>query len=74
MKDLISRLLERYPDVLSSKDLIELGLFSSICMAYRARKVGESPPYIKVGQKIMYPKEGVMEFMSEHIYSGKEKL
>ena len=73
MEELIERLLDPYPDLLSSQDLVRIGLFKNIQMAHYMRSIGNSPPFMKVGQKVLYPKEGVQKFMLNYMHSGKNK-
>jgi hypothetical protein len=58
------------PELLSSNDLVTLGLFSSPDSAYLARMRGNSPDFIKVGRKILYPKFSVIQFIEYRLQRG----
>lgn len=62
--------LETYPEFLSSSDLVSLGLFGSPDLAYLARRKGNSPDYIKIGRKVLYPKPAVVEFIEQRLQKG----
>lgn len=69
-KSLISN-FESLPALLSSNDLIKLGLYSSIDAAYVARIRGQSPTFLKLTRKILYPKQGVIEFIEQRMHKGE---
>jgi len=62
------------PDRCSVKDLVSAGIFKSHPAAYNARKVNEGPPYIKAMGRVIYPKDGVIEWlnMNRHETLSKE--
>lgn len=62
--------LDQLPDWISSTQLVSLGLFSSNCAMYLARVRGQSPDYIKIGKKVLYPKSGVIDFIRNHSHDG----
>jgi len=62
--------LDSLPELLSPKDLVNLGLYRSLDGAYIARLKGVAPDYIKVRKKIYYPKKKVLEFLENHMKSG----
>lgn len=68
--NLISSKLDRLPEFLSTKHLVELGLYNSIDAAYQARLHGKSPAFLKMNRKILYPKEYVIEFLKTHLSQG----
>lgn len=71
MKDLISILESmKEKDFLSSKDLVGLGLWSSENAAYEARKRGQSPHYCKMGRRVIYPKQSVIDFILQRMKKG----
>lgn len=59
----MSRALEQFPAYLTSEQLVQLGIYSSIDAAYQARIGGNSPVYIKLKHRILYPKQAVIEFL-----------
>lgn len=56
--------------LLSSKDLVALGLYSSVNAAYLARVNGDSPDFIKLKRKVLYKRESVIEFIQRHTQRG----
>jgi hypothetical protein len=56
------------PDLCLPKDLIRCGLFNSLQNAHLARKEKRSPPYYRIGRRIIYPKKGVLEWMRRNGY------
>lgn len=63
--------LDSYPDLLTTKHLIELGLFSSLDAAYIARQKCKSPDFIQVRRRVLYPKAAVQEFIQRHTHQGE---
>lgn len=57
---------------LSSRDLVSLGLYPSTDAVYLARVRGNSPDFIKLGRKVLYPRESVMRFVQERIQQGAQ--
>ena len=62
--------LDNYPAFLRTKDLVELGLFKNEAVLCQARNYGRSPDYIKVGQKVLYPKASLVEFLEDNFKKG----
>ena len=63
--------LSSYPDLLTTKHLVALGLFSSLDAAYVARRRNNSPDFIQVKRRVIYPKAAVQEFMQKHTHQGE---
>lgn len=63
--------LDSFAEFLDINDLIELGLYSHKNETYRARRKGNSPHYIKMPGKILYPKEAVKEFILSRLHDGQ---
>ena len=63
----MEKMLEQYPLFLSSQDLVELGIYSSLDAVYLARVRSNSPKYIKLKHKILYPKAAVIEFLIDRM-------
>src|SRR5690349_14397525 len=57
---------------LSSRDLVSLGLYPSTDSVYLARVRGNSPDFIKLGRKVLYPRESVMRFIQERLHQGDQ--
>lgn len=68
--DYLIKSLEKFPELLDINDLIKLGLYAHKNGAYQARRNGNSPSYIKMARKILYPKEAVKAFMLERFHDG----
>ena len=62
--------LDEYPELLDINDLINLGIYAHKNGAYRARKNGTSPNYVKMVRKILYPKESVRAFILARFKNG----
>lgn len=60
--------LHKYPELLNTKDLINIGLYPTPEAAYFARKKGLGPCFIKVGRRVFYPKSEVIKFLSNNLY------
>lgn len=61
--DWIDKISETLPDECYTFDLVKVGIFTSRHSAACSRKVGTSPPYFKLGKRIMYPKAGVLNWL-----------
>lgn len=57
--------LDTFPDMLTTNDLISLGIYKNKESAYYARKTASSPCYIQKARNILYPKAGVRSFHLE---------
>lgn len=58
------------PPFLSSRHLVELGLFPSLDAVYLARIRGHSPDFIKLKRKVLYPRDCVLQFIEARMKSG----
>lgn len=58
------------PELLSSHHLVDLGLYTSINAAYLARLRCDSPDFLKLKGKILYPKNNVIEFLEARMKKG----
>lgn len=63
----IEKMLEEYPKFLSSQDLIDLGIYKSIDSCYMSRVRLEGPQWIKLGRKILYSKNLLVEFLTSRM-------
>lgn len=71
-KNFIHKITSDLPNLASTKDLIEVGIFSSISHATHCRKRGDSPAFITLSKKrIMYPKEEVIAWLQKRTTSGE---
>ena len=59
--------LKMFPEFLRSTDLIKLGLYGSFDTLYRARLEGNSPDFIRLKRKILYPKKSLIEFLERRL-------
>ena len=66
--------LDALPELLDTDDLIAIGLYDHKSSAYRARKNGNSPSYIKMPRKILYPKDAVRAFIIDTIRDGSTPM
>lgn len=70
MNNIIINSIDSMPDLLSSHDLVTLGLYRNTNAAYLARLRGHSPDFIKVGGLVKYPKISVIEFINSRKLDG----
>lgn len=69
--DFLNQIRLTIPELASTKDLINVGIFSSISHATHCRKRGDSPAFITLSKKrIMYPKEEVIAWLQRRTTSG----
>jgi hypothetical protein len=71
MNQNITEALSRFPDFLSSEDLVKLGIYKSIDATYQARLKRYGPEYIKLRKKILYPKLGIVKFLTARSSQGE---
>jgi len=69
----IDKVAKILPEECLVRDLVKAKVFSTPFTAHFARKAGKSPPYFKLGKRIMYPKEGVIRWLHEQKREGLEK-
>jgi len=73
MKKPLFSTLDSLPPLLTSQHLVDIGLYPNKDASYVARINGQSPPFIKLERKILYPKEGVIEFLEQRMHK-QEKI
>ncbi len=72
MSDCIFEKIEKtYPELLRTRDLIDIGIYSAACVAWTARKNNSGPAYVRLDGKIVYPKAGVIEFLKEKLVAPR---
>lgn len=67
MSYIIFSKLESLPEFLTTSQLINIGLYPSNNAAYIARAKGQSPNFIQVNRKVLYPKSSVLNFIERHM-------
>lgn len=67
MIDLIVGNLDAYPPMLTTNDLLELGIFNSISGAAIMRYRGNGPKCVKIGRYVLYPKENILDFLHKQL-------
>lgn len=70
MFDDIKAQLENLPEFLTSRDLVKLGLFSSVNSLYAARQQGRGPDFVKYQKKVLYARSSVLKFLESRIRDG----
>ena len=70
ISELFLKKLDTLPEFLDVNNLVTLGIYTHKNIAYRARKEGNSPSYIKMRGKVLYPKEAVRAFILERFRDG----
>jgi hypothetical protein len=69
--EFLNQITSNLPNLATTKDLIEVGLFSSISHATHCRKRGDCPVFITLSKKrILYPKEEVIAWLQKRTTSG----
>jgi hypothetical protein len=63
-------ILSKYPHFLNAYHLVELGLFPSTDAAYLARVRGHTPPFLKMGRKVLYPTVELIKWLNENSCAG----
>ena len=67
----LSSLEKRMPELASSKELVNLGIFSSEVALCVARKLGRGPTFIKFSRgRIRYPRASIIKFLTDRIKEG----
>ena len=61
--------LDSKKEFLTSRDLVDMGLFPSSEAVYLARHRGVGPDFIKFGSKVLYPVECLNAFVKESMQS-----
>jgi len=74
MKNSLSEKLNNMNEFLTSQDLIDLGLYSSLDAAYVARIKSNSPQFIKMKHRILYPKKAVIEFLESRMVAPNNNI
>jgi len=70
--EFISMIERMLPEHCSVKDLVKEGIFLSPQCEFHARKVGHTPSYFKLGRRIMYPRNAVIEWLKEQKYENNK--
>ncbi len=70
--DWIEKISGKLPEECNTIDLIKIGIFTSRHAASCSRKVGTSPPYFKLGKRIMYPKAGVLGWLKQQKHESAQ--
>lgn len=63
--EFIEKIERTLPEFSLTRDLVKLGLYSSVQCAYYARKTQNAPAYFEVGKKIFYPKTAIIQWLKE---------
>lgn len=70
----ISELEKRLPELCRPYHLIAMGIFKNRQTIDLVRKQGKGPDFFKIGRKIFYPKEGIIDWFRENMHvTSKEK-
>jgi hypothetical protein len=66
IEEFIENLEKTLKDLVKTRDLVKIGIYTSPQAAFQARQSGCSPAYMKIpGQGIVYPKCGVVQFLRQ---------
>ena len=70
---IIEHLLAEKRELLTTTDLVKIGIYSSDKAAYNARKRKiSSPPFILVGKRVLYPRDDLKAFLEHGGGNGVE--
>lgn len=61
----IQNICSNLPENCRTEDLVKAGIYHSAGASCMARKKGNCPPYIRIGGKIIYPKDGVIQWLKD---------
>lgn len=64
----IEKLGRSLPELVSNQELVDTGLFCSNVHLCLLRKKGEGPPYIRIGGRIKYHREDVIEWLKNRCW------
>lgn len=66
--DYVATIADKLPELATSADLVDFGLFGSEVAISKARKNGSSPDWLQISpNKILYPRAAVLKFLRERI-------
>lgn len=65
--------LEKLPEFVRGKILIELGLYKNQDALWISRKSKQSPDFIRVNKKILYLRDSVIDFIKRRFYHGTDQ-
>ena len=73
LRETLTELLKKYPDFLTPNHLVEMGLYPSVDSVYLARARNQTPCFIQVKRKVLYPKLSLLEFLLDNSHSHGRK-
>lgn len=73
-ENFIQKIATELPEKCTDRDLVRHGIYNSPQSAKYARSVGTSPPYFKFGSRVVYPKEGVVQWLRDQRYVNGKKV
>lgn len=73
MNEVLSNLERNLPMFATTNDLIDMGLFTDHSVAAKIRHSKTGPEWIRLGRKILYPKDSVIRFVREQL-GGKRDV
>ena len=66
LDNFIEMIENQLPDLIRTKELVEIGIYNSPQAAYQARLSKLCPPWLRIPRKgVVYPKAGVVAFLRE---------
>lgn len=68
IEDYLSALNSKLPELLTPKDLVDIGLYKSLQACSVARNKKEGPEFFRISHKgVLYPKKSILEFLRKHM-------
>lgn len=75
IEQFLSEIETKIPDIATTMQLVELGIFSSNHEALRRRYEGRGPDFIRLSERrIIYPKKAVMSWLRERALLTQKQL
>lgn len=69
--DFIKEIESRLPELSSSTDLVQVGLYSSEAALCKSRQRGDTPAFIKMSAgRIRYPRKSVIDFLKKRTFQA----
>lgn len=73
--DYIEKIEKLLPESCTVQDLVRVKIFNTPGMAYQARIHKDGPPYFQLGnrKKIIYPRDGIIQWLKERKHESGQK-
>jgi len=72
-EEYLKYLSQTMPEKCSPRDLVKFGIYNNPQCACIARKRGDTPDYFKVGKRIIYMRDAVIQWLKTRSYEINQK-